>query len=151
MSTKGSVSFATKNERLSKFVNYVMKSGKRTLAHKIINNTFDILREKGYTNPEEVFDKAVDNVTPKIECRPKRVGGAIYQVPMDVPPGRAFALASRWILGAARGKSGNDFSHFLAQELIDAATETGSAIKKKQDVIKMAEANKAFARFANTK
>lgn len=151
MSTKGSVSFSTQNERLQKFTNYVMKSGKKTLAYKILNNTFDILREKGYTNPEEVFDKAIDNTMPKIECRPKRVGGAIYQVPMDVPPGRSFALASRWILGAARGKSGNDFSKFLAQEFIDAATETGVAIKKKLDVYKMAEANKAFARFANNR
>lgn len=151
MSTKGSVSFASKNDRLNKFVNYVMKDGKKTLAFKLINNTFDILREKGYTNPEDVFDKAVDNITPKIECRPKRVGGAIYQVPMEVPPGRAFALASRWILGAARGKSGADFSKFLAQEFIDAATETGTAFKKKLDVYKMAEANKAFARFANNK
>ncbi len=151
MSTKGSVSFSTKNERLDKFVNYVMKNGKKTLAYKILNQTFDILREKGYTNPEEIFDKAVDNTMPKIECRPKRVGGAIYQVPMEVPPGRSFALASRWILGAARGKSGNDFSHFLAQEFIDAATETGVAVKKKLDVYKMAEANRAFARYANNK
>lgn len=102
MSTKGSVSFATQNERLQKFVNYLMKNGKKTLSYKIINNTFDILREKGYTNPEELFDKAIDNVLPKVECRPKRVGGSIYQVPMDVPAGRQFALASRWILGAAR-------------------------------------------------
>jgi small subunit ribosomal protein S7 len=151
MSTKGSVSFATQNERLAKFVNYIMKNGKKTLAYKILNQTFDILREKGYTNPEELFDKAIDNTMPKIECRPKRVGGAIYQVPMDVPPGRSFALASRWILGAARGKSGNDFSHYLAQEFIDAATETGVAVKKKLDVYKMAEANKAFARFAGNK
>jgi small subunit ribosomal protein S7 len=74
MSTKGSVSFSTRNERLTKFVNYIMKNGKKTLAYKILNTTFDILREKGYTNPEEVFDKALDNVMPKIECRPKRVG-----------------------------------------------------------------------------
>jgi ribosomal protein S7 len=80
--------------------------------------TFDILREKGYTNPEEVFDKAIDNTMPKIECRPKRVGGAIYQVPTEVPPGRSFALASRWILAAARGKSGKDFSqYFLLKNL----------------------------------
>jgi small subunit ribosomal protein S7 len=151
MSTKGSVAFTTQNERLKKFVNYVMKEGKKTLAQKIINGTFDILREKGYTNPEEVFDKAIDNVAPKIECRPKRVGGAIFQVPTEVPPGRSFALAARWILGAARGKSGKDFCHFLAQELIDAATETGVAVKKKLDVYKMAEANKAFARYANNK
>ena len=77
MSTKGSVSFATQNERIQKFVNYLMKNGKKTLAYKILNNTFDILREKGYTNPEEIFDKAVDNTMPKIECRPKRVGGSI--------------------------------------------------------------------------
>jgi small subunit ribosomal protein S7 len=151
MSTKGSVSFTTQNERLKKFTNYVMKSGKKTLAFKILNATFDILREKGYTNPEEVFDKAIDNVMPKIECRPKRVGGSIYQVPMEVKPGRSFALASRWILGAARGKDGKDFCNFLAQEFIDAATETGVAVKKKLDVYKMAEANKAFARYANNK
>ena len=151
MSTKGSVAFSTRNERLTKFVNYIMKDGKKTLAYKILNTTFDILREKGYTNPEEVFDKALDNVMPKIECRPKRVGGSIYQVPMEVPQGRSFALASRWILAAARGKSGKDFSHFLAQEIVDAATETGVAVKKKLDVYKMAEANKAFARYANNR
>ncbi len=151
MSTKGSVAFTTKNERLAKFVNYVMKCGKKTLAYKILNHTFDILREKGYTNPEDVFDKAIDNVMPKIECRPKRVGGSIYQVPTEVPPGRSFALASRWILTAARGKSGKDFAHYLAQEFIDAATETGTAVKKKLDIYKMAEANKAFARFAGNK
>ncbi|PID83916.1 30S ribosomal protein S7 [Candidatus Gracilibacteria bacterium] len=151
MSTKGSVSFTTQNERLQKFVNYLMKNGKKTLSYKMINNTFDILREKGYTNPEDLFDKAVDNVLPKVECRPKRVGGSIYQVPMDVPAGRQFALASRWILAAARSKKGKDFPHFLAQEIIDAATETGTAIKKKLDVYKMAEANKAFARFANNR
>ncbi len=73
MSTKGSVSFSTQNERLQKFVNYIMKNGKKTLAHKILNNTFDILREKGYNNPEDIFDKAIDNTMPKVECRPKRV------------------------------------------------------------------------------
>ena len=88
---------------------------------------------------------------PRIECRPKRVGGSIYQVPTEVPPGRSFALASRWILAAARGKSGKDFSHFLAQELIDANAETGVAVKKRNDVYKMAEANKAFARYATKK
>ena len=151
MSTKGSVSFSTQNERLQKFVNYVMKEGKKTLAHKIINATFDILREKGYADAEGVFDKAIDNVMPRIECRPKRVGGSIYQVPTEVPPGRSFAIASRWIVAAARGKSGKDFSHFLAQELIDANAETGVAVKKRNDVYKMAEANKAFARYATKK
>jgi small subunit ribosomal protein S7 len=105
-----------------------MKEGKKTLAHKLLNTTFDILREKGYTNPEEVFDKALDNVMPKIECRPKRVGGAIYQVPTEVPPGRSIALAARWIL--------------------DAYNNQGDAVKKKLDTHQMAEANKAFAHFA---
>lgn len=150
MSTKGSVAFATHNERLQKFTNYVMKDGKKTLAYKLLNNAFDILRQKGY-NPEDIFEKAIDNTMPKIECRPKRVGGAIYQVPMEVPPGRAFALATRWLLGAARGKHGKDFSVFLAQEFTDAATETGLAVKKKLDVYRMAEANRAFARFANAR
>lgn len=131
-------------------MNYVMKDGKKTLAYKLLNNAFDILRQKGY-NPEDIFEKAIDNTMPKIECRPKRVGGAIYQVPMEVPPGRAFALATRWILGAARGKNGKDFAVFLAQELTDAATETGLAVKKKLDVYRMAEANRAFARFANAR
>ncbi len=150
MSTKGSVAFVTQNEHLLKFINYIMKGGKKTLAYKIINNTFDILRQKGY-NPEDIFEKAIDNTMPKIECRPKRIGGSIFQVPMEVPPGRAFALSARWILGAARGKSGKDFSVFLAQELIDAATETGLAVKKRQDVYRMAEANRAFARYANVR
>jgi small subunit ribosomal protein S7 len=128
-----------------------MKEGKRTLAHKIINNAFAHMRTKGFDTPEAVFETALENVMPKIECRPKRVGGSIYQVPMEVRPKRQFALASRWILDSARKKSGAEFHIFLAQEFIEAYQETGNAIKKKQEVYKMAEANKAFARFAGNR
>jgi len=149
MSTKGTINLNMHNEKLMKFVNYVMKCGKKTLALKIVSAAFDIIRTKGFDNPEEVFDKAFENVMPKIEVRPKRVGGSIYQVPQEVKAGRQFALASRWVLASARGKSGNAFAAFLAQELIEASQETGNAVKKKLEVYKMAEANKAFARFAN--
>lgn len=149
MSTKGTISLNMHNEKLMKFVNYVMKCGKKTLALKIVTEAFDTIRAKGFDNPEEIFEKAFENVMPKIEVRPKRVGGSIYQVPQEVKAGRQFALASRWILASSRGKSGNAFSSFLAQELIEASQETGNAVKKKLEVYKMAEANKAFARFAN--
>ncbi len=149
MSTKGTVSLNLRNERLAKFVNYVMKEGKKYLAMKIVSNAFEVIKSKGHANPEEVFEKALENVMPKIEVRPKRVGGSIYQVPQEVKPKRQLALAVRWILASARGKSGSEFHHFLATELIEASQETGNAVKKKLEVYKMAEANKAFARFAN--
>lgn len=149
MSTKGTVSLNMKNERLVKFVNYVMKEGKKYLAMKIVTNAFEAIKSKGHTNPEEVFDKALENVMPRIEVRPKRVGGSIYQVPQEVKPKRQLALAIRWILASARAKSGAEFHNFLATELIEASSETGNAVKKKLEVYKMAEANKAFARFAS--
>ncbi len=149
MSTKGSVSLNMKNEKLMKFVNYVMKEGKKYLAMKIITNAFEVIKTKGHANPEEVFEKALENVMPRIEVRPKRVGGSIYQVPQEVKPKRQLALAIRWILASARSKSGSEFSNFLANELLEASQETGNAVKKKLEVYKMAEANKAFARFAN--
>ena len=148
MSTKGSVSLNMKNEKLMKFANYVMRSGKKYLAYKILTNSFETIKTKGHANPEEVFEKALENVMPKIEVRPKRVGGSIYQVPQEVKPTRQLALAIRWILASARSKSGGEFSNFLASELIEASQETGNAVKKKLEVYKMAEANKAFARFA---
>jgi small subunit ribosomal protein S7 len=148
MSTKGSVSLNMKNEKLMKFANYVMRSGKKYLAYKILTNSFETIKAKGHANPEEVFEKALENVMPKIEVRPKRVGGSIYQVPQEVKPARQLALAIRWILASARSKSGGEFSNFLASELLEASQETGNAVKKKLEVYKMAEANKAFARFA---
>lgn len=150
MSTKGIVNIVPgKNERLTKFINYVMKEGKKYLALKIVSNAFEAIKAKGHANPEEIFDKALENVMPKIEVRPKRVGGSIYQVPQEVKPKRSLALAARWILASARAKSGAEFHVFLANELIEASQETGNAVKKKLEVYKMADANKAFARFAS--
>jgi small subunit ribosomal protein S7 len=105
MSTKGSVSLNMKNEKLMKFANYIMRSGKKYLALKLITSAFDNIKSKGHANPEEIFEKALENVMPRIEVRPKRVGGSIYQVPQEVKPSRQLALAIRWILASARAKS----------------------------------------------
>lgn len=132
----------------NKFINYVMLDGKKSLAIKIMDDTFEEIKAKGQKNPQAIFDKALENIIPKIEVRPKRVGGSIYQVPQEVKPKRQLFLAAKWIIDSARSKKGTAFSKFLANELIEAANETGNAYKKKLDVYKMAEANKAFARFA---
>jgi len=139
------------NEELSmldKFTNYVMLDWKKSVAVKIMNDTFEEIKAKGQKNPKAIFDKALENIIPKIEVRPKRVWGSIYQVPQEVKPKRQLFLASKWIIDSARSKKGTSFSKFLANELIEAANETGTAFKKKLEVYKMAEANKAFARFA---
>lgn len=132
-----------------KFTNYIMLSGKKSIAIKIMNDAFEYIKAKGQKNPKAIFDKAIENIMPKIEVRPKRVWGSIYQVPQEVKPKRQLFLAARWIIDSARAKKGAEFSKFLADELIEAANETGNAFKKKLEVYKMAEANKAFARFAN--
>jgi len=136
---------------MDKFTNYVMLDGKKSLAKKIMTDTFDEIKAKGQKNPQAVFDKALENVVPKIEVRPKRVWGSIYQVPQEVNQKRQLFLAAKWLIDAARSKKGASFSKFLAIELIEAANENGTAFKKKLEVYKMAEANKAFARFANKK
>ncbi len=136
-------------DMIDKFINYVMLDGKKALAKNIMAETFAHIESKGQKNPQAIFFKALENVMPKIEVRPKRVGGSIFQVPQEVKPKRQLFLASKWIIDAARGKKGASFSQFLASELIEAANESGTAFKKKLDVYKMAEANKAFARFAN--
>lgn len=133
--------------RINKFVNYVMKDGKKYLATRLVENTFAELTKKGH-KPEELFDKALENIMPRIEVRPKRVGGSIYQVPQEVKPARQLALAFRWILESVRAKKGGQFPTNLAQELIEASSESGNAFKKKLEVYKQADANKAFARFA---
>jgi small subunit ribosomal protein S7 len=132
-----------------KFTNYVMLDGKKSLAKKIMADAFEEIKAKGQKNPEGIFFKALENVMPRIEVRPKRVGGSIFQVPQEVKAKRQLFLAAKWIIGAARSKKGAEFSRFLASELIEAANESGTAFKKKLEVYKMAEANKAFARFAN--
>ncbi len=136
------------NPRIAKFINYIMSGGKKLLATRLFMETFAAMEKKGIKNPEEVFNKAIENIMPRIEVRPKRVGGSIYQVPQEVPAGRQMALAVRWILASVRSKNGGRFANFLAAELIDASEETGVAFKKKLEVYKMAEANKAFARYA---
>lgn len=137
-----------KNELVTKFVNYIMQDWKKSLAVKLLDETFAEIKAKGQKKPDQVFLKALENVMPKIEVRPKRVWGSIYQVPQEVKSKRQLFLAARWILDSARSKKWISFPKALASEIIDAANETWNAVKKKLDVYKMAEANKAFARFA---
>ncbi len=134
---------------LDKFINYLMKNGKKSLAKAIMDETFEEIKAKGQKNPKAVFSKAMENVMPRIEVRPKRVGWSIYQVPQETKAKRQLFLAAKWLLDAARNRKWANFHKLLATELLDAANETGTAVKKKLDVYKMAEANKAFARFAN--
>ena len=133
---------------MAKFVNYIMQDGKKSLAIQLMNETFEEIKSKGQKDPEAIFMKAMENVMPKIEVRPKRVGWSIYQVPQEVKSKRQLFLAAKWILESVRSKKWTGFPRLLATELIDAANEWGNAVKKKLDVYKMAEANKAFARFA---
>lgn len=133
---------------LGKFINYMMWSGKKSVAEKIVYGALDIIKEKTGKEPLEVFDEAVRNASPAIEVRSRRIGGANYQVPREVRPERRQSLAFRWIRDAARAKKGMDTDKKLAEELLAAANNDGAAVKKKQDTHKMAEANKAFAHFA---
>lgn len=133
---------------LTKFTNYVMLNGKKSLAQRLMNETFEVIKSKGQKKPKEIFMKALENIMPKVEVRPKRVWGSIYQVPQEVKSTRQLFLAAKWILEATRKKKGTSFPILLAGELIDAANETWDSVKKKLEVYKMAEANKAFARFA---
>ncbi|MFA4890637.1 MAG: 30S ribosomal protein S7 [Candidatus Paceibacterota bacterium] len=134
---------------VEKFINYVMKEGKKNVARKTVYGVFDEIKKKLKTeNPLEVFELAIKNVSPLVEVRSKRVGGANYQVPREVRPERKMALAFRWILEGARSKKGADMVKRLSEELIAASKNEGFAAKKKENVHKMAEANKAFAHFA---
>ncbi len=128
-----------------KFINYIMIGGKKSIARRIFNDTLKIVSKKVGGDPEKIFKAAVDNIKPQLEVKAKRIGGAVYQIPMEVKPQRQMALAFRWIIGAARGKKGTGMADKLANELIDASKEQGIAIKKKEDTHRMAEANKAFA------
>ncbi len=130
-----------------KFINYLMNDGKKNTARKIFKSTLQIISEKDQ-HPEKVFEKAVENIKPHLEVRAKRIGGAVYQIPVEVKPGRQLALAFRWIIGASRSGKGAPMSKKLANELMAAANSEGSAMKKKDDTIKMAMANKAFAHYA---
>ena len=133
---------------VSQFINKIMKDGKKTVAQRIFYSALEIIKEKTKKEPLEIFKLAIENASPLLEVKPKRVGGATYQVPMEVRGERKLALATKWILDAARGKKGKPMAEKLAQELIDCVNNQGSAIKKKADTHRMAEANKAFAHFA---
>jgi small subunit ribosomal protein S7 len=124
-----------------------MKNGKKSVAARIVYDAFDLIAERTQRDPLEVFEEAFKNVEPVMEVKPRRVGGATYQVPMEVPAHRRFALATRWILQSTRARSGKSFAEKLAGELMDAAKNTGSAIRKREETHKMAEANRAFSHF----
>ena len=137
------------SQRVEKFINSLMWDGKKSTARKVVYDAFDIIKEKAKTEtPLDVFETAIRNVGPAMEIRSRRVGGANYQVPREVRAERKQALAFRWILNAARGGKGKPMAQKLATELMSAANNEGSAIKKKEDTLRMAEANKAFAHFA---
>ncbi len=132
---------------VSKFINTIMRDGKKSLAERICYGAFDIIKEKTGEDPLKVFKTAIENVRPQIEVRPRRVGGATYQVPVEVRPNRSIALAFRWIRDNARKRGERTMMQRLAAELLDAYNGTGASIKKKEDTHKMAEANRAFAHY----
>lgn len=135
------------NPLQEKFINYIMKGGKKNIARRIFKDTLKVISEKE-KQPEKVFEKAIEMVRPNLEVRAKRIGGAVYQIPVEVKPERQTMLAFRWILIGARGKKGSPMAKRLAEELVSAAAGEGAAIKKKDDTVRMAQANKAFAHFA---
>ncbi len=132
---------------VTKLINRVMLDGKRGKAQTIVYKAFNMVQEKTNENPNDVFTKAMENVTPAIEVKSRRVGGANVQVPVEVSATRGEALALRWLVGAARTRGGKSMAEKLANEIVDAANEQGAAFKKKEDVQRMAEANKAFAHY----
>lgn len=132
---------------VAKFMNYIMTRGKKGIAENIFYGAMDIIKKKTKTEGLKIFQKAIENVSPSVEVKSRRIGGATYQVPIEVPRNRKFYLASQWIIKSARSKSGRPMPDSLAGELISAANSEGGAIKKKEDTHRMAEANRAFAHF----
>lgn len=133
---------------IAKFINYIMRRGKKTVAQKIVYQAFDIIKERTKKDPLEVFDLAIRNVSPEVEVRSRRIGGANYQIPVYTNEKRRLSLAFRWIIQAAKAKKGKAMAEKLAEELIEASENQGAAVKKKEEVYKMAQANRAFAHFA---
>ncbi len=132
---------------VAKFINYVMDRGKKSVAQKIVYDAFDIVEKRTGNRGIDIFEKAIENVRPQLAVKPRRVGGATYQVPVEVPEERQLALAIRWILQYAKERSDHSMAHKLASEFIAAAENEGGAIKKKVDTHKMAKANRAFAHY----
>jgi len=132
---------------VQKFINNLMKGGKKSISEKIFYSSLDIIKSKTKSDSLDMFKKAMDNAKPLIEVKSRRIGGATYQVPIQVPTPRGFALASRWIIINANSRKGKTMAEKLAAEFIDAANNDGGAVKKKEDTHRMAEANKAFAHY----
>jgi len=135
------------SERLAKFINIMMESGKKAVAERIMYQVLDRISEKAGGDAIETLEKALENVSPMVEVKSRRVGGATYQVPVEVRPARRQTLAMRWIIDAARKRGEKSMQNKLAGELLDAAEQRGSAVKKREDTHRMAEANKAFAHY----
>ncbi|AHK16951.1 MULTISPECIES: 30S ribosomal protein S7 [Thalassolituus] len=135
------------NTVLAKFMNHVMVSGKKSVAEKIVYGALDTMASKQGGDPLELFEKALEAIQPLVEVKSRRVGGATYQVPVEVRPSRRQALAMRWLVDAARGRGEKSMAQRLANEMLDAAEGKGSAVKKREDVHRMAEANKAFSHY----
>ena len=136
------------NSRLvTMMVRRIMRSGKKSLSSRIVYSAFNLIKERTGSEPLEVFERAVQNATPLVEVKARRVGGATYQVPMEVRSDRGIALALRWLIQFSRQRSGRNMASKLANELMDAANETGSSIRKREETHRMAEANKAFAHY----
>ena len=135
------------NETLAKFINVIMFSGKKSVAEKIVYGALNTMAERSKQDPLDLFQQALDNIKPDVEVKSRRVGGATYQVPVAVKPSRPAALATRWIVDAARARGGKSMGVRLADELMDAAERRGTAYKKREDTHRMAEANKAFAHY----
>jgi small subunit ribosomal protein S7 len=133
---------------VSKFINYIMKDGKKSTAEKVVYEAFDIIKEKTKQDPRHVFNKALKQVSPLLEVRGRRVGGANYQIPYQVRGERRFTLGCRWMIDAARSRKGKKMAEKLAEEIINSAKGESTSVKKKMDVHRMAESNKAFAHFA---
>lgn len=135
------------NTHVSMFVNRLMRDGKKSTALRVLYQSFDLIESRLKQAPLEVFEKALSNVSPRFEVKPRRVGGTTYQVPIEVSSERQLSLAMRWLLAAARARSGRSMAEKLANELIDASKDQGAAIKRRDDTHRMAEANKAFSHF----
>jgi small subunit ribosomal protein S7 len=135
------------SEMLTKFMNMIMVSGKKSVAEKIVYGALDVIEGKGHSESLEVLSKALENVQPRVEVKSRRVGGATYQVPVEVRPARRLALAMRWLIEASRKRNEKDMASKLAGELLDAFEGRGAAAKKREDTHRMAEANKAFSHY----
>lgn len=135
------------SEMLSAFINKVMTRGKKSVAQRLVYDALGVVAERTGKDPIETFEQAIRNAAPMIEVKPRRVGGATYQVPIEVMPNRRMSLSMRWLLQAARNRPGKSFSDKLAEEIMDAARNTGAAVKRREDTHRMADANKAFAHY----